>query len=104
MLQNSFNGIINSIFLNVYQIRPFHGLDICINENWTDERSTFTSKLLNIVSCGESEDKPDSIDLSSYYDKKDILPDILRYEFEPRSFFFFPLFFEANCFLSLIHI
>ena len=98
MLQNSFNGIINSIFLNVYQIRPFHGLDICINENWTDERSTFTPKLLNIVSCGESEDKPDSIDLSNYYDKKDILPDILRDEFEPRSFFFFPLFFEANCF------
>lgn len=98
MLQNSFNGIINSIFLNVYQIRPFHGLDICINENWTDERSTFTSRLLNIVSCGESEDKPDAIDLSNYYDKKDILPDILREEFEPRSFFFYPLFFESNCF------
>lgn len=98
MLQNSFSGLINCIFLNTYQIRPFHGLDICINDQWTEERSFFTDRLINIISCGESEDKPDSIDLMRYYDKSEILSDINMEDNEPRSFFFFPLHFESNAF------
>ena len=98
MLQNSFNGIINTIFLNVYQIKPFHGLDICLNEDWIQEKSTFTNDLLHVIRCGDSNSKADSINLADHYDRSDILPDILREEPDPRAFFFYPLFFEANCF------
>ena len=98
MLQNSFSGIINSIFLNVYQIRPFSGLDICFNDKWTEERSVFTDKLLNVISCGEGDPKSDTINFLRFIDKKKILSDLHEASHEPRAFFFYPLHFEANCF------
>lgn len=97
MLQNSFSGIINSIFLNVFQIRPFAGLNICLNSNWNEESSGYTDKLVNIIKCGD--DKViDSVDARRYYDKSQILPSIHEVSHEPRAFFFYPLHFEANCF------
>lgn len=98
MLQNSFNGIINSIFLNVYQIRPFAGLDLCLNEKWTEERSVFTDRILNVISCGDGDPRSDTINFLRFIEKKDILPSLKETSPEPRAFFFYPLHFEANCF------
>ena len=98
LLQSTFNGIINTIFTNTYQIRPFHSLNICLNEDWTTERSEFTDRMLHLIQCGSEGSNSDNLNFLRYYDKKDILSEIHEDFYKPRVFYFYPMHFENMCF------
>lgn len=98
LLQISFNGLVNTIFSNTYQIRPFHSLNICLNDDWTIERSTFTDKLLHLIQCGSEGSNSDSLNFLRYYDRKQMLPEIEDSYYQPRVYYFLPMHFEDLCF------
>lgn len=98
LLQISFNGLVNTIFSNTYQIRPFQSLNICLNDDWTIERSTFTPKMLHLIQCGSEGSNSDSLNFLRYYDRKEMLPEINDFYYQPRVYYFFPMHFEELCF------
>ena len=98
LLQTSFSGVINTVFTNTFQIRPYHSLNVCLNDDWTTEKTTYTNRMLHIIQCGSEGSNSDNLNFLRYFDRSDILSELHDVFYKPRAFFFFPLHFESISF------
>jgi len=102
--QNSFTGLVSSIFSYVYQIRDFEYLYICLNSDLADgtslgkASSTFTEKMIPVIRCGPEGFNQDHLDLKSNFATRDMLPEYSKDRDHPAAFFFMPLNFDDHVF------
>ena len=99
--QSTFYGLMNTVFSYTYQIRPFEGFSLCLNDDWQnyntgDLRSDepFTSKMVHVLYCGPENAGHDKIGMDELYDKNDLVPYLSEEREGPRVFFFTPIYFE----------
>lgn len=101
MLQNDADGIINTIFSYVYQIRPFDSFHLCLNTDWMEENKimgTYTEKMIHAISCGEVRSGLNKVDISSTSDRRKLIESFFEENEYPSACIFTPLFFDEHCF------
>ncbi|MDE5872517.1 MAG: substrate-binding domain-containing protein, partial [Lachnospiraceae bacterium] len=101
MLQNDADGIINTIFSYVYQIRPFDSFHLCLNTDWMEENKimgTYTEKMIHAISCGEARSGLNKVDISSTSDRRKLIESFFDENEYPVAYIFTPLFFDEHCF------
>lgn len=101
MLQNDADGIINTIFSYVYQIRPFDNFHLCLNTDWMEENKimgTYTEKMIHAISCGEVRSGLNKVDISSTSDRRKLIESFFEENEYPSAYIFTPLFFDEHCF------
>ena len=101
MLQNDADGIINTIFSYVYQIRPFDSFHLCLNTDWMEENKimgAYTEKMIHAISCGEARPGLNRVDISSTSDRGKLIESFFEENEYPAAYIFTPLFFDEHCF------
>ncbi|MCM1272943.1 MAG: EAL domain-containing protein [Clostridium sp.] len=101
LLQTDENGVINTIFSYVHQIKPFDGFHICLNTDWAESAASscgYTEKLLHALGCNESRPGDSKVDLTARYDKKQLIESLFEVEDYPKAYTLTPLYFEKRCF------
>ncbi|MCM1083401.1 MAG: EAL domain-containing protein [Clostridium sp.] len=101
MLQNDADGIINTIFSYVYQIRPFDSFHLCLNTDWMEENKimgAYTEETIHAISCGEARSGLNKVDISSVFDRTALIEALFEENEHPSAYIFTPLFFEEHCF------
>ena len=99
--QSTFYGLMNTVFSYTYQIRPFEGFSLCLNDNWQDyntgdlrSEDPFTPKMVHVLYCGPENAGQDKIGMDELFDRKDLVPYLSEEREKPRVFFFTPIYFE----------
>lgn len=101
MLQNDADGIINTIFSYVYQIRPFDSFHLCLNTDWMEENKimgAYTEKMIHAISCGEARSGLNKVDSSFTSDRWKLIEAFFDENKNPSAYIFSPLFFDEHCF------
>lgn len=107
MLQDTFEGIIGTVFSYVHQIRPFDSFHLCLNDWWVEPgqlmlpeggRRTFSNQMLRVLQCGPDGENQDKIDFEDVFDTEKMLPDLFYDRAQPKAYIFTPLHFEEHCF------
>ncbi len=95
--QTSFNGLINTIFSYVYQVRPFELFSLCINQDWKRKNGEVADELIQTIRCGASGTK-DIVNFDVPFKKELMLPDLYDDHEKPRVYYFLPLAFDDRVF------
>lgn len=101
MLQSDADGLINTIFSYVYQIRPFDSFHLCLNTDWMEENKimgAYTGKMIHALSCGEARSGLNKVDTSFTSDKRELINSFFEDNEMPSAYIFSPLFFDEHCF------
>ncbi len=101
MLQSDADGLINTIFSYVYQIRPFGSFHLCLNTDWMSENKVmglYTGNMIHALSCGEERSGLNIVDISKEYDRTQLISSFFEEKSSPSAYIFSPLFFEEHCF------
>ena len=103
--QSTFYGLMNTIFSYTYQIRPFAGFCLCLNEDWQhyntgDIRNNepFTEKMVPALYCGPENAGKDRIGTNELFDHNELIPGYNPEWDEPRVLTFTPVYFENMTF------
>lgn len=98
MLQTDMNGLYNTIYSYVCQIRPFEEYYLCMNQNWMNERQrAYTDQIQEAIKIGPAGKSMDRVDVNQYFDKSLMLPELWEDSETPRAYYFSPLHFEEYC-------
>lgn len=95
--QINFQGLINTIFSYIYQIRPFDSFSLCINSDWKTKNDGFSDQMLQVINCGSSTSK-DVVNFDVTFNRELILKDIYEENELPRVFYFLPFTFDDKIF------
>lgn len=95
--QTSFTSLVNTIYSYSYQIRPFEGFSMCINDDWQKNYSGFTDEMIQVIRCGSTGVK-DSVNFDIKYNRELILPDIYDDRTKPCVFYFLPFAYDERIF------
>lgn len=97
---STFNGLVGTIFSNVFQIAGYKSFTICLNEDWATKGSVkrgenaFSPKMLRLFMCGPQGENKDRLTPNETFDTCEILPEFFEEREKPAAFFFMPLYFE----------
>lgn len=106
MCQNKLTDLLNVIFSYTYQIQGFSSFHLCLNSQWETTESLcmpgadwnhYTNRMLYAIECRESVDNPGKVDLSRFFDKTELLPELQENREHSKAFLFTPLHFEERC-------
>lgn len=90
-----------------YQIMPFEGFAICLNEGFTKWdnfvgenalRKGYTDTMYEVFRCSGKELNKSIIDLEMKFNVKDLVPELHVKRDFPTTFIFNPLYFDDRCF------
>ena len=104
--QTQLNGLINQIANYVHQLGEFDNFSLCLNSYWRDLNmltdkdglsSGFTKEVLPVLQCGNSITGT-PVNLNAAFDSKLLFPELHEERFEPKIYYFTPLFFEERSF------
>lgn len=93
----NFNGLINTIFSYIFQIRPFDSFSMCINDEWEQVKDHYTPKMTEVIRCKNVETK-DSINFDGIFNLNQMIPELDEDREEPKVFYFTPLTFDDKVF------
>ena len=91
--QTSFTSLINTIYSYAYQIRPFQGFSLCVNDDWQKKYVGFTDEMLQVIRCGSS-GVNDSVNFDVKFNRELMLTDLYDERDEPCVFFFLPFTYD----------
>ncbi len=103
--QTNMNGFWSALSSYVFQIRPFHSFEICMNETFmeTDKnigedalRKGYTKNMCRVLSCRENGEN--TVDFENRFSTRRLTPMLYEERPYPTTFIFNPLFFEDRCF------
>lgn len=94
---SNYNGLINTLFAYIFQIRPFDTFSLCINDEWETVKDHFTSKMLEIIKC-DKDDTKDSINFDGIFDLENMLPELDEDRDYAKVFYFTPANFDDKVF------
>lgn len=98
LLQADLNGLYNTVYSYVCQIRPYEEFYICMNHNWMTERhKTYTEQMQQVIKAGSDTKGSDRVDVNQYFDKSLMLPELWEEHDTPRAYYFSPLHYEEFC-------
>lgn len=119
LIQDRYEGLMETIFAYVYQIREFESFSICLNEDWEhyctpseedrageqfnigilrDTDRFFSSNMLEAMTCRPEKLNADKISTDYYFPRDKLLPRLNEERDDPEVFIFTPLFFEDASF------
>jgi len=107
LCQTNFYDLMKTLSHYTYHIRDFETFHICLNEDWDDfekkvlegrEDERFSSRMFHVVNCDIRNEQGEDISFDSYFDTKDMLPELYEERKKPAAFYFTPLHFEEKCF------
>lgn len=107
LCQTNFYDLMKTLANYLYHIRDFETFHICLNEDWDDfdkkimegrENERFSNRMLHVVNSDIRDEQNDCISFDSYFDTKDMLPELYEERKRPAAFYFTPLHFEEKCF------
>lgn len=104
--QSDFEGLMNTIFSYVYQIRDFDNFHICLNSDWNHLEDTdcdtkwndYTEEMIHILRCGKEGANQDKVDFEDTFSRHILLPELQKAHDVPMAYTFTPLHFEERCF------
>ena len=91
--QTSFTSLINTIYSYTYQIRPFEGFSLCVNNEWQKNNDGFTDEMIQVIRCGSTGVK-DSVNFDVKYNRELILTDLYEERNSPCVFYFLPFTYD----------
>lgn len=106
MCQTKLTDLMNVIFSYTYQIQEFSSFHLCLNEQWETMESLcmpnadwshYSNRMLYALECRQSMDNPGRVDLTRFFDKTELLPELQEDREQPKAFLFTPLHFEEQC-------
>ncbi len=104
--QTDVKSFFETVFEYVYQIRPFTGFHLCLNDYWRnpeimtgDEalRNGYTDQVYRIIKCG-AEEEESHISYDDVFDSEILLPELSMDRDYPTAYIFSPLFFQDRSF------
>lgn len=103
---NDFSEFMNVVYKYVYQLGDFDNFTICLNSYWSDLTRLndndglelrYTDEVLPVLQCGKTiTGNPVNCNVS--FETKLMLPELHESGYEPKIYFFTPLFFEERNF------
>lgn len=103
--QKTMNGFLNVVNKYSYQISPYSGFDVCLNEGFLEAdafigenaiRNKYTDMIYRVLSC--KDDMPGTIDFERKFPKEKLLPDLFEDRKDPTTYIFNPIYFNDRCF------
>ena len=96
LAQTSFTGLVSTIFSSIYYINGFDSLTLCLNPSLGEAGAVFEDQIHQVIRCGA--DSKDRILTDTYFDKKEMLPELYEEREEPAAYYFMPLYYEDMVF------
>ena len=104
--QSDMEGLMNTIFSYVSQIRDFDNFHLCLNSDWNHLEDTdrdikwtdYSDEMIHILQCGKEGMNQDKVDFEDTFDRHILLPELYREHDTPMAYIFTTLHFEERCF------
>ena len=106
LCQSNIEGLMNTIFSYVSQIRNFDNFHLCLNSDWkhledTDKEikwNDYSDEMLHVLQCGKVDANQDKVDFEDIFDRHILLPELYQEHDTPMAYIFTPMHFEELCF------
>ena len=96
--QNTYAGLIATIFGNLHLIRGFDSFNLCLNPELGGAKELFEERINHVISCGGIDENNDRIMTDVSFPKEQMLPELTENREKPAVFYFMPLYYEDTVF------
>ena len=98
--QSSFTGLVSTIFVAMNYIRGYQSFSLCLNPSLgeaaggtsADGKGGYEDRIMQVIRSGADGD--DKILADSFFDRKEMLPELYEPREKPAAFCFMPLYYE----------
>lgn len=97
MTQNTYNGLVATIFGYLHLIRGFDSFSLCLNPKLGGAQEPYEVKISHTIKCGADE-KDDRIQTDVTFPREVMLPELYEEHEKPSVYYFLPLYYEDTVF------
>ena len=98
LAQNTYTGLIATIFGSLHLIRGFDSFSLCLNPQLGGSKELYEPRINHVIRCGGADENDDRIQTDVSFPREKMLPELYEEREKPSVFYFLPLYFEDSVF------
>lgn len=99
IVQNTYTGLISTIFSSLHLVKGFDSFSLCLNPSLGGAGAgQFDEEINEVIRCGSEHENNDRILNDSVFKREEMLPELYEAHAKPSVYYFMPVYFDDNVF------